>query len=51
MDKLIELSEKINRIEQKVAEIDQRMADNFDIANESAFIKVINYLYLYLCLY
>ena len=38
---LIELSEKINCIERKLAEIDDRISENFKLTHETNFIKVI----------
>ena len=38
---LIELSEKVNHMERKLAEIDGRISENFKLTHETNFIKVI----------
>ena len=41
MDKLNELSEKMNRIKRCLFEIDDRFSESFDLAHENEFISVI----------
>ena len=38
---LIELSEKVNRMKRKLAEMDDRISENFKLTYETNFIKVI----------
>jgi hypothetical protein len=35
-----ELSEKINRIERRLVDIDERMSESYDLSNENSFINV-----------
>ena len=41
MDKLNELSEKMNQIERHLSEIDDRFSESFDLAHKTNFINVI----------
>jgi hypothetical protein len=41
MDKLNELSEKMNRIERCISEMDERISESFDLAHENEFLDVI----------
>ena len=40
-DILIELTEKVNRMERKIAEMDNKISENFKLTHETNFIKVI----------
>ena len=46
MNKLNELTDKIDRIERKVFEMDDRISESLDTSQETAFIKVI---IIYIC--
>ena len=41
MDKLNELSKKMNLIERHLSEMDNRFSESFDLAHETNFINVI----------
>ena len=40
-DMLIGLSEKVDRLEQKISKMDSRMSEGLNLSNETKFIKVI----------
>ena len=38
---LLELTEKVNRMERKISEMDKRMIEGLNLSNETKYIKVI----------
>ena len=40
-DMLIGLSEKVDRLERKISNMDSRMSEGLNLSNEAKFIKVI----------
>ena len=40
MDKLTELSEKVDRIERHLTELDDKITESYNLSNETEFIKV-----------
>ena len=40
LNKLDDLSEKINQMDRRLAEVEERMSESFDLAHENNFIQV-----------
>ena len=45
MDKLSELSEKVDRIDRHLSELDDKITESYNLSNETDFIKVLIFIY------
>ena len=45
-NKMEEMSYKINQIENKLSNLDDRISENYNLTNETNFIKV-NFIFIY----
>jgi uncharacterized protein (UPF0335 family) len=46
MDKLTELSEKVDRIERHLTELDDKITESYNLSTENEFIKVLVIIFI-----
>jgi hypothetical protein len=46
MDKLTELSEKIDRVERHLTELDDKITESYNLLTENEFIKVLVIIFI-----